>query len=90
MFLIFITKLLLEQAGYSCQQFYYPRAFTVENAKLNIEKSAIRCKGFTELKTLVSRKEFWQDYLYIINHSVIKHYSAKVLTANKEAKKKLF
>jgi hypothetical protein len=87
MFLIFTSKLLLEQAGYSCQQFYYPRAFTVGNAKLNIEKSEKRCKGFTELKTLVCRKEFWQDYLFIINHSVIKHYSAKVLTANKEAKK---
>jgi hypothetical protein len=65
-------------------------AFTVENAKLNIEKSATTCKDFTELKTLVSRKEFWQDYLYSIYDSVIKHKSAKVLTANKETKKTNF
>jgi hypothetical protein len=64
-------------------------AFTVENAELNIEKSAKTCRDFTELKTC--RKEFWQDYLYISYHSVIKHKSAKVLTATKETKKtKLF
>jgi hypothetical protein len=87
MFLIFTSKLLLEQAGYSCQQFYHTRAFTVENAELNIEKSAKTCKDFTELKTLVCRTEFWQDYLYSIYDSVIKHKSAKVLAATKETKK---